>query len=279
MKKIIFLMMVLFSFKTVGAVTITQSFDDVFITYETDDGVVETNAVNVITGDGSYLYKLYFGEVSNYDYSLYEDEFLKAAYDYTLNSYVYHSEEINTEDDVKWYYVTQLLIYQKIYYEYDIYFSDSSGNKISFLEDEVLALKVSMSSGYYDIKEIEVYNNMELPFEIDDYYGVSSNLDVTTTDGAKCVEFSYGTEGTVVLKHYFDKGEDAEFYVNDDNFILFAGGGEFTETQTVYLTLQNTSTIESNNPVTGNISPFVPIIIGIPTIILGCLVYKKIKEN
>lgn len=279
MKKICFLIMLLISINEVAAFTTSQAFEDVFITYETKSGETQTNAVNYIRSNSTFanLYKLYFGAVSTFDYEAYEEEFLKTSVEEYLNIIVYHADEINTDNDSKWYYAAQYLIYEYLYSDYTIYFSDSNGNKITFLEDEIQALRDLILARDYDLDEIEIYNYEKI-YWVADAYSYGSNITLFSYEDYITVFFMNDTESSISLINYFNKDEKSVLYVNDDDFILFEGGGEFTETQNIKVVLSNTSTIENDNPATGNISPFVPILIGIPVIIFGALVYKKTKK-
>lgn len=270
--------MVLFSFKTVSAVTVTQTFDNVFITYETEDGYKETNAINVITYSGNYLYKLYFGEVSTNGYELYSDDYLKFGSIVYLNKLIDHTNQINTDGNDKWYYVAQYKIYSYIYSDYDVYFSDSEGTKISFLEEEIAALNALMLEKVYDITEYEIYNNQILPFEAT-AYSRGSNADLTKTEDGYTIAINSGTETNLDLSYVYNEDEDTILYVNSDNFILIQGGGYYSESQTITLKLANASFVTEDNPVTGNINPFVPVIIGVPVIILGGIIYKKTRRK
>ncbi len=281
MKKICFLIMILFSFNTVNAsVHTTQKFEDVYITYETPENEKVTVPVNFIKNASNmkFAYKLYFGEVTTKNYDILEDDFLKISMEMSLNNIAYHIDEINVDNDNKWFYVGQLKIYEKIYKDYNIYFSDKDGNKNNYLDSEITEFEALLQKKVYDVEELTIHNNELLEFNCDNM-SKSSNL-ITTHDGEyNRYEFESGTKGHIELSHTFNKDGQTIIYKNPDNFVLFEGGGEFYEHQKIDLFLANSDqTVDTDNPATGNVAPYVPIVIGIPVIILGAIVYKTVRK-
>lgn len=281
MKKIIlFVVMMCFS-SQVYAITATHSFEDVFITYVDESGYSETNALNVLTNssDGGYLYKIYFGEVSTGNYNSSTDEFLKLTTYMNLNQIVYHQEEINPNNESRYYYAAQYIIFETIFTDYEIYFSDSSGNKLDLYIDEIEEIYALMEVREYDIDELYIYNNYVLSTNAN-YTSVSSNLSAKydKTVGEVTFNFLNGDSGFIELIYSTNEGVDTIYYINSDNNILFEGGGVFYESNIIDLYLQNTSTVASENPGTG-INPYLPIIVGVPLIICGGFIYYIVKEK
>lgn len=276
MRKTLFLIVAVFGFNmAVSATNSFQYFEDVFITYEYN-GEVKTHALNKILINNVYSYKLYFGEVSTNNYELYVDSFLKGSAEEYINCIIYYSELANDNYGLYWYYLTQMKIYEYLYSDYEIYFSDSEGNKIDYHEEEMLVLE-SYLSNYYVEKEETIYNNQTVDITYDLIYR-DINVDVcSSSNGTYSVSLTTGSTGKITLVNNYNVDKESSVYVNSDNNILFSGGGSFEETTIITYTLDSVSTIVDSNPVTGN-NPFLPILIGVPTIILGCLVYIKVKD-
>lgn len=277
MKKIIFLFVMVFAnFTQVNASTVTQTFEEVFITCESDEGDKVVTAINVIELGSDYLYKLYLGDVTNYFYEEYEESIIKYSIELLLNEVVYFEKVLNTEDETKWYYIAQYLIYDYIYSD-DIYFSDSNGNEIEFLAEELKTFYSTINSRYYAGQTIKIYNNEVLEIK-GTLTGSTSYTSYKKVDDGYKISINSGSYGYLNLVNYYNEDQNAVYYSNSDNNVLFAGGGEFFQSDTIRVELETTSSVAADNPATG-VNPYISLFIGIPVIILGGIIVYVFKEN
>ncbi len=217
MKKILFLLFLLCFIGKVNAVDVNDSFyyddervSDMWITREKGDNSASGNPyILKRVSDNKYVYCLEpFAMLSKYEnyegfYSNNEKFNLDDDVIDKINLYAYYGYQYPGHEDIKWYGITQYLIWKTIEPSADIYFTDARfGNRLE---------------GVYvsEISELElmVNNHNVLPSFVNDTHKYSYQTDITLTDNNNILD-NYDivdSNGLVIDK----KGNKLSFNVNE----------------------------------------------------------------
>lgn len=244
MKKIIFLILIYFCFiSNVSAFYVKSEFEDVYISVE---GVV--HPISVMSYNDQYLYKIFLGEVTTNGYEPVSSDIIKFTTEEFLNNIVYQSETYG-DGSSQWYYATQFKIFDYLFD--DVYFCDSSGNKITYLSDEIEILANAITKKIYNAQTMYIFNKEVINIDAK-IRSAASNLVYMKKDDGYSIEFLNGKTGLLSLLLEYNIDGETDIYANGDNNVLFAGGGFFDIADSINVSLKNFSTVDLENPPTGN---------------------------
>ena len=283
MKKLIVIIITLFISTNVYATSINSEFEDLYVTAIKGD-FKETHPLSVlsITDQDSFdvvwLYKTSFGEVTLANYEKVDALPMKDYLEMYFNNIIHAANELDPDkENNAYYYATQLYIFKGIYNEYNLFITDKDGNIDYSYDDYFAQIVAKRDEPVNEIKDYEIFNEEPLPV-IGELDSRSSNLKFTERNGQKVVSFVSGTSGTVHLINRINEGKDTRTYANSDDCILLGGGGEFIVAEDVNVHLKNPISFDLDNPPTGN-SPLIYLFVGIPSIIIFCVIYAKISKK
>lgn len=150
-----------------------------------------------------------------------------------INLISYYGYNYKNHTDLKWYGVTQYLIWKELYPNLDIYFTDSRfGNRITGYEEEIdelnyLVNKDIVGFNVKDLYEITVSKEYEvIENELLDNYDIVNNtsLDVKIIDNKLIIKSLEAGEYEFILKR--KKSNDSYYlYYNQTGQNLFSTGG------------------------------------------------------
>lgn len=283
MKKILFVLCCFIATTNVYAASAMHVFEEVFISYLDESNTLITSPLNKLinSSTGDYLFKLYIADVTVYNYESYENDFLKDSQVNEVNSIVGHMYElIDSTNNYDYYYIAQKEIYSYFYSDYDIYFSDSEGNYNDYYNSLNEEFTTYRNQTINNITSLYIYNNQKVQLT---YTSVSklSNLTTTCEDNSITMLITSGDSSQIKVTNLFNEDGTNTYYINSDNYILLDGLGEYYETETIDIYLENATTVDTDNPPTGN-EPFALLYIGVPIILAGTLIallINKYKRN
>ncbi|MBR6690730.1 MAG: Cys-Gln thioester bond-forming surface protein [Bacilli bacterium] len=183
MKKLIFIFLLLFIF-----ISDTKALSKFYLGEKIPDMYVETiSEKNIHNGipfilrrdDGEFVYCLnqqdkintynYYNEYNynNEIFNLTEEQLNK------INLIAYYGYQYLNHTDLKWYGVTQFLIWKNLNYK-DIYFTDIDGNKINAYEEEIKEIEELVQKHY----ELPSFSNKSFDYSIDSQYEIIDTNEV-----------------------------------------------------------------------------------------------------
>ena len=232
MKKIIFIFLTLFIFisssQALSKFSLHEKVPDMYIE-SVKDGKVHNGIPFIIKNeDGKIVYCLNHQEKINttdyYNEYKYNDNLFNLTDEQIdkINLISYYGYQYENHTDIKWYGITQYLIWKTLNYD-DIYFTDANGNKINAYQEEIKEIE-DLVEKYYTLPS---FKNNKVEFSINstnefyDYNGVlsnyeiySSNLDVSIHKNFQKAYVTTNKEGN--YKIYFTRKSPI-----DNNYILY----------------------------------------------------------
>lgn len=235
MKKIIFIFLLLFIFMT-NSKALTESFSlgekvPNMIIESHKNGDTHNGKIFIITRkDGQYVYCLNpfkkLNTVNSYKGYYYNDSRFNLSEENLnkINSISYYGYKYKDHDDLKWYGITQLLIWRTL--GIDSYFVDDDGNRINNYDNEINELQSLVDTNYNypsffnnnfkftvnsSNKIIDVYNVLDT-FKI-----VKSDIEASINGDELLINTKDEGEYTIEFEKYNKNGRNYILYNLNDN--------------------------------------------------------------
>lgn len=244
MKKIILLFFLLFLCEKVNAVYFyydEEFVSEMFIT-RSDGNITKSGNPYVLKrhDDNQFVYCIepleLLDQVNNYIEYSYNDPILNIPDEVLekINLIAYYGYKYQNHDDLKWYGLTQYLIWQEIYPNLDIYFTNERfGNRITKYTNELEEFKYLVNKDIVGLKLNDSYNlitNLETELLenelLNEYEIVNENNDLIATikDNKLYVKTEKEGNFTFVLKHKNRLVNNMFLYYSNSGQNLFLNG-------------------------------------------------------
>jgi len=233
MKKIIFVFLTLFMSilnpKALSKFYISDNIPNMHIKLEGDNQV----PFIIKRDDGEIVYSI--DKIKNIKENEYYNEY---TYNYLteeqlnkINLIAYYGYQYSNHTDIKWYGITQFLIWKTLYN--DVYFTDHEGNKIPVYEEEINQVEQLIDNHFKlpNFANRTIENSVNRTFELSDYHKVFNNYEIKSSNiDANIVgdKVYVNTKGEGSYNITFVRRSPIErdyilYGLNDSGFIIYPG--------------------------------------------------------